>query len=408
MKIRSGCIPRPRYFERLRSLIGSPLVKVLTGQRGAGKTHILYHLIREIRAGDKRAHIQYLDMEAAEYRHLKNGEEFFSFIHTRLRKDRANYVFIDEVQGLPGFEQGVEALLAGGNCDIYLAGSNAHLVSGEFTAAFAGKFTQIQVYPLDYGEFLRFYRLDNTDTALEAYLATGGMPGLAFLPRNKFFVREYLKNVYASILLRDVAVWEKIRHIRFLESIGACLADTRGRVLSANTISAYLKDRGIGIPVQTVINYLGTLEKSFLVYSLRRLDLKNRKVFETGEKYYFGDPGLWRVLCQNPPGPGDVQTIAHGVFLCLLRRGYTLYAAKNGEGEIGFAAEKPGDKIYVRPVGYFSGRQVPAREMADLEKIPDNFPKYVVYPGGPVASVSPRGIKQTPLREFLLMDGDNG
>ncbi|MDR2069749.1 MAG: ATP-binding protein [Spirochaetaceae bacterium] len=406
MKIPSEYISRPCYFDRLRPLIGSSSVKVLTGQRGVGKTHILYHLIHEIRAGDKGAHILYLDMEAAEYRRLKNGEELFGFIHTRLRRDRANYVFIDEPQGLPGFEKGLETLYAGGRCDIYLAGSNARLISGEFIAAFAEKFTRIQVYPLDYGEFLRFYQLDNTDEALAAYLTAGGMPCLAFLPRNSFFIREYLKNSYASILLRDVAAWEKIRHIRFLESIVDCLADTMGRVLSANTISGYLKSRGIGIPVQTVINYLEALEKSFLVYPLRRLDLKIRRVFETGEKYYFGDPGLWNMLRQNTPDPGDVQTVAQGVFLCLLRRGYTLYAAKTGEGEIGFAAEKPGEKLYVRPVGCFSGRTVPAREMADLEKIPDNFPKYVVYPGGPVASVSRRGIKQAPLGEFLLMDGE--
>ncbi|MDR2759747.1 MAG: ATP-binding protein, partial [Spirochaetaceae bacterium] len=395
MEIYSGYIPRSRYFDQLRPFIGSPSVKVLTGQRGAGKTHILYHLIHEIRAGDTKAHILYLDAEAAEYRHLKNGEEFFGFIRTQLRKDRANYVFIDEVQGIPGFEKGLETLLAWGSCDIYLAGSNARLISGEFTGAFAGRFTQIQVYPLDYGEFLRFYQLANTDKALETYLTTGGMPCLAFLPRNNFFIREYLKNIYASILLRDVAAWEKIRHIRFLESIGACLADTMGRVLSANTISAYLKSRGIGIPVQTVINYLGALEKSFLVYPLRRFDLKSRKTFETGEKYYFGDPGLRNILCQNPPEPGDLQTVAQGVFLCLLRRGYTLFAAKTGEGEIGFAAEKPGKKIYVRPVGRFADWLVPVRETADLEKIPDNFPKYVVYPGGPAASVNRRGIKQT-------------
>ncbi|MDR2631247.1 MAG: ATP-binding protein, partial [Spirochaetaceae bacterium] len=369
MEIYSRCIPRSRYIERLRPLIGYPSVKVLTGQRGAGKTHILYHLIHEIRAGDPKAHIRYIDGEAPEYRYLRNGEELFGLVHTRLRPDRANYVFIDEIQELPGFEKALAALLAGGRCDIYLAGSNARLVSGEFTAALEGKYTQIQVYPLDYGEFLQFYRWENTDKALTIYLTTGGMPGLAFFPQNIHWTREYLKNIYASILLRDVAVWEKIRHIRFLESIGACLADTMGQTLSANIVSGYLKSRGLGIPVQTVINYLGALEKSFLVYPLRRLDLKRRKVFETGEKYYFGDPGLRSILCQDPPGPGDLQTIAQRVFLCLLQRGYTLFAGKTEEGEVGFAAEKSGEKFYVRPVAGLSGRPVPVRETADLEKI---------------------------------------
>jgi predicted AAA+ superfamily ATPase len=398
-----GYVPRPLYLDRLRSLAGSPLVKVLLGQRGAGKTRILYQLIREIKAGDKKAPVLYIDAEAPGYGHVKNGEELWGLVRSRLRENRVNYVFIDEIQGIPGFEAGLAALCAGGRCDIYLAGSNSRLVSGEFTAALGGNYTQIQVYPLGYGEFLRFYRLNDTDKALEAYLSAGGMPGLVFLPRNKLAIRGYLKNLYDSILLRDVAAWEKIRHIRFLENIGICLAGTMGKVLSANTISGYLKDRGLRIPVQTVINYLEALERSFLVHSLRRLDPRDHKVFETGEKYYFGDPGLRNMLCRPPP-PGDVQAVAYGVYLSLLRQGYTLFAGKTGEGEIGFVAEKPGEKLYVRPLGRVSGGAVPARETAGLEKIPDNFPKYLVFPEGP-ASVSPRGIRQMPLREFLLMDG---
>ena len=401
----SGYIPRPFYIDRLRPLIGSPLIKVLLGQRGAGKTRILYHLIREIKAGDKKAPVLYIDTEAPGYGHIKTGEELWGLVRTRLRGNRVNYVFIDEIQGIPGFERGLEALSAGGRCDIYLAGSNARLVSGEFTAALGGKYAQIQIYPLGYGEFLRFYRLHDTDKALEAYLGAGGMPGLAFLPRNKLLIRGYLKNVYDSILFRDVAAWEKIRHIRFLESIGACLADTMGKVLSANTISGYLKSRGLRVPVQTIINYLGALENSFLIYSLRRFDPRDHKVFETGEKYYFGDPGLRNVLCRQPPSPGDVQTVAYGVYLFLLRQGYTLFAGKTGEGETGFVAEKPGEKFHVRPLGRLSDGTVPARETAALEKIPDNFPKYVVYSEGPAASVSPRGIRLVPLREFLLTDG---
>jgi predicted AAA+ superfamily ATPase len=400
MEIHSSYISRPLYADRLRSLIGSPLIKVLTGQRGVGKTHILYHLIRELRAGDKKAHILYIDTEAAGYRRLKSGEDLFDFIHRRLRGDRANYVFIDEIQEIPGFEKALEALKAGERCDIYLAGSNARLISPEFAAVFGEQYTQIHVYPLDYGEFLRFYHLDNTDRALERYLAAGGMPYLAFLPGDKFLIRGYLKNIYMSILLRDAAAWDKIRHIRFLDNIAACLADTMGTVLSANTIRGYLKDRGLGIPVQTVINYLGALEKSFLIYPLRRLDLKEHKILETGEKYYFGDPGLRNILRRNPSPPGDIQTVAHGVYLFLLRQGYALFTGKTGEGEIGFVAEKSGEKLYVR----LSGLPFSAGDMAALEKIPDNFPKYVVFPGGRTASVSSRGIKLVPLSDFLVQE----
>jgi predicted AAA+ superfamily ATPase len=404
MKIYPEYISRPAYEDRLRPLIGSPRIKVLLGQRGAGKTRLLYRLIREIRAGDTKAPVLYIDTEAPEYRFLKTGEDLWGFVRARLRTGRLNYVFIDEIQEIPGFENGLAGLSAGNRCDIYLAGSNARLVSGEFETIFEGKYVKIQVYPLGYGEFLRFYHRDNTDKALEWYLVTGGMPGLAFFPRDTFLIREYLTHIYESVLLRDVAAWEKIRHIRFFESIVACLADTMGTVLSASTISGYLKSRGLGIPVQTVINYREALKKSFLVYPLRRFDLKNHRVLETGEKYYFGDPGLWNMVCQKPPPPGDARTVAYGVYLSLLRQGYTLFAGKNGEGETGFIAEKSGERRYVRPVGRLLGGPVPARETEGLEKIPDNFPKYVVYPNGDAASVNPRGIRLMPLREFLLMN----
>jgi predicted AAA+ superfamily ATPase len=398
-------IPRDLYIERIQPFIGSHIIKVLMGQRRVGKSYILYQLMDEIRKGDIRANIIYINTEFAEFRQIKTSVDLYDFIAARLRGNQGTYVFIDEIQEIPAFEEAIKSLFAEERCDIYITGSNARLLSGELATHLAGRYIQFQIHPLGYTEFLSFYRLENTAEALRKYLRIGGMPYLASLPGDERLAFEYLRNVYDSILLRDVVAREKIRNIRFLENLAGYLTDNTGNLFSANNISKYLKSQGIPIPVQTVISYLSALEKSFLVRRVVRADVKGLAVFEIGEKYYFEDLGLRNILAGNRDFPGDMgKLIENAVYLFLAQRGFTVYVGKTGAAEIDFAAERQGERLYVQAAYRIGDKETARREFGNLQEIPDNFPKYVVTMDEDMPRVNSKGILCMQVKDFLAQD----
>jgi predicted AAA+ superfamily ATPase len=292
-------------------------------------------------------------------------------------------------------------------------------LSGELATYLAGRYIQFQIHPLGYREFLGFYHLENSTETLRKYLRIGGMPYLASLPAGEeHLAREYLKNVYESILLRDVLIRENIRNIRFLENLAEYLADNIGSLFSANNISNYLKHQRIQIPVQTVITYLAALEKSFIVHKVPRAEVGGMKIFEIGEKYYFEDVGLRNVLAKNPPAmdhsaearmgrgsPPDLgRLLENAVYLFLIQREFTVYVGKDGDKEIDFIAEKDGTKLYVQAAWRISDEATYKREIGNLEAIQDNFPKYVVTMEEDMPAVTPTGIICMGVREFLMLE----
>ncbi|WP_010258084.1 ATP-binding protein [Treponema primitia] len=398
-------IPRNLYFGRVKPFIGSHIIKILSGQRRSGKSYILYQLMDEIRKVDPKANIIYINTEFAEFRQVKTDGELYDFVASRLSTDRKNFVFIDEIQDIADFEKAVRSLYAEERCDIYCAGSNAHLLSGEFATYLAGRYIQFQIHPLGYREFLSFYDLENSPEALRKYFRIGGMPFLASLPAGEeHLAREYLKNVYESIVLRDVLIRENIRNIRFLENLAEYLADTIGSLFSANNISNYLKHQQVQIPVQTVISYLAALEKSCIIHKVPRAKVGGLKIFEIGEKYYFEDLGLRNVLAKNPPALDMGRLLENAVYLFLIQRNFTVYVGKDGNKEIDFIAEKDGAKLYVQVSLRIDNEEVRRREFGNLEGIPDNFPKYVVTLEDELPAVTPTGIICMGVREFLMLE----
>jgi predicted AAA+ superfamily ATPase len=271
----------------------------------------------------------------------------------------------------------------------------------------------IPVHPLSYVEFLSFYGLENDSGALLKYLRIGGMPYLASLLKSappgraspgEALAFEYLKNLYESILLRDVVARENIRNIRFLENLTAYLADNTGSLFSANNISKYLKNQKINMPVQTVISYLGALERSFLIHKVQRADVKGLKIFEIGEKYYFEDLGLRNVLARGAPAPDMAKPVEQAVYLFLIQRGYTVHVGKNNAVEVDFACERQGAKLYVQAAWRIHDEDTWRREAGGLEGIPDHFPKYVVSMDESLPRQSPQGILWMNLKDFLVMD----
>ncbi|GHU55400.1 ATPase [Spirochaetia bacterium] len=405
METKPEYMPRDRYFERIKPFISSHIIKVLVGQRRVGKSYVLYQIMDEIRKGDPGANIVYVNTEFAEFRQLKTDGDLYDFVASKLAAKRKNFVFIDEIQDIADFEKAVRSLYAEERCDIYVTGSNAHLLSGELATYLAGRYIQFQIHPLAYREFLDFYHLENSTETLRKYLRIGGMPYLASLPvEEEHLAREYLKNVYESILLRDVLIRENIRNIRFLENLAAYLADNIGSLFSANNISNYLKHQRIQIPVQTVITYLAAIEKSFIVHKVSRAEVGGLKIFEIGEKYYFEDIGLRNVLAKNQPAMDTGRLLENAVYLFLIQREFTVYVGKDGDKKIDFIAEKDGAKLYVQVAWRISDEATYKREFGNLEGIQDNFPKYVVTLEEDMPAVTPTGIICMGVKEFLMME----
>jgi predicted AAA+ superfamily ATPase len=214
---------------------------------------------------------------------------------------------------------------------------------------------------------------------------------------------EYLRNLYESILLRDVIARENIRNVRFLENLAVYLADNTGSLFSARSISNYLKNQKLNMPVQTVISYLEALEKSMLIHRVRRADIRGLKIFEIGDKYYFEDIGLRNVLVRSPQ-LDTAKLVEQAVCLFLLQRGFTVYVGKLDDVEIDFAAQRQAEKIYVQAAYRIADEAVYQREFGNLERIPDQHPKYVVSLDDDMPAVNGKGIRWMHLKDFLVTE----
>jgi uncharacterized protein len=398
--------PRPDYIERINPFIGRGLIKVLTGQRRVGKSYILYQLMDEIAKREPKTHIVYINKELHEFRELRDGDELYRYVSARLKVDAPNALFIDEIQEIKGFEHALRSLLAEGRCDIFCTGSNAELLSGDLATQLAGRHIEIQVHPLSYAEFLRFHGLESSTDSLASYLRFGGLPYLSAIGLDEAVALEYLDNVHASILLRDVVAREKIRNVEFLETLLEYVAENVGNLFSANNISKYLKSQRIAMPVPTILSYLAALQRAFIIRRARRADIKGMRLFEVGDKYYFEDLGL-RNEARGRAGPLEQgRLVENAVYLRLVERGFEVRVGWLDGLEIDFVAEKAGRKIYVQAAYLIPDEATAAREFGNLERIDDNYPKYVVAMDETIGETDVRGIRQLKLRDFLLMDLD--
>jgi predicted AAA+ superfamily ATPase len=399
-----GLIPRPDYLKRISPFIGKGLIKVLTGQRRVGKSFILYQLMDEIAKRDPAVEIIYINKELHEFRDIRDGDELYRHVAAKLKAGAPNALFIDEIQDVKGFELALRSLLAEGRCDIYCTGSNADLLSGELATYLAGRHVEFQIHPLSYAEFLRFHRLENSQESLARYLRFGGMPYLSAIGLDEAVAFEYLDTVHASILLRDVVARERIRNVDFLETLLEYVADNVGSLFSANNISKYLKSQHVAMPVPTILSYLSALQRAFIIRKARRADLRGLKLFEVGEKYYFEDLGL-RNASRGRSSPLDQgKLVENAVYLRLVERGYEVNVGWLDGLEIDFVAEKAGRKLYVQAAYLVSDESTAAREFGNLERIDDNYPKYVVSMDETLGASNYKGIEQVGLREFLMMD----
>ena len=392
-------ILREEYTKRIQPFINKPLIKVLMGQRRVGKSYILLQIMQSIKSKMPNANIIFIDKELDEFSHIQDNKSLYSYIETRLQNNN-NYLFIDEVQEIRSFELCLRSILNEGKCDIFCTGSNANLLSGELATHLAGRYIAFEIHSLSYLEFLQFNSLENNNQSLNHYLTIGGMPFLSHFSAEKNTAFEYLKNVYSSILLKDVVARENIRNVAFLENLVAYLSDNLGNIFSAHNISKYLKSQQINLTPQTVINYLYSLCNAFFVYRIPRADVNGLKIFEIGEKYYFEDIGIRNALRTFNLRKDIGKLMENAVCLHLLRQQYRVFVGKMGDKEIDFIAEKNGERLYVQVVYMLYDEKTMQREFENLMNIPDQYSKIVVTMDE-ISIGNYKGIKQMHLREFL-------
>ena len=391
---------RKGYIDRIKPFMQKSVAKVLTGQRRVGKSFLLYQLIEEILAEEPDANIIYINLEDFAFSSLQTAEDLHSYIISHSKEKAKNYIFIDEIQDIPGFEKVIRSLLLNEDNDIYITGSNAKMLSGELATYLSGRYIEFKIYSLSYSEFLEFHGLTESETSYELYSRYGGLPYLLNLPLEDETVNEYLKSVYSTIVFRDVVSRYKLRNTLFLEKLIQFLSENIGNLFSAKNISDYLKSQHTTISVNQIQNYTEYLNNAFLIHRVERYDLIGKRVFEIGEKYYFENMGIRNIVIGYRI-TDKAKILENLVYNHLLYKGYDIKVGYYGDKEIDFVGEKNGEKLYIQVALKIDSDKTAEREFGNLLKIQDNYPKIVVTEDT-FSGNSYEGIRHCSIRQFLM------
>ena len=391
---------RKGYIDRIKPFMQKSVAKVLTGQRRVGKSFLLYQLIEEILAEEPDANIIYVNLEDFTFSSLQTAEDLHSYIISHSKEKVKNYIFIDEIQDIPGFEKVIRSLLLNEDNDIYITGSNAKMLSGELATYLSGRYIEFKIYSLSYSEFLEFHGLTESETSYELYSRYGGLPYLLNLPLEDETVNEYLKSVYSTIVFRDVVSRYKLRNTLFLEKLIQFLSENIGNLFSAKNISDYLKSQHTAISVNQIQSYTEYLNNAFLIHRGERYDLIGKRVFEIGEKYYFENMGIRNIVIGYRI-TDKAKILENLVYNHLLYKGYDIKVGYYGDKEIDFVGEKNGEKLYIQVALKIDSDKTAEREFGNLLKIQDNYPKIVVTEDT-FSGNSYEGIRHCSIRQFLM------
>lgn len=397
-------IDRTSYTERILPFVNKNIIKVLTGQRRVGKSCILRQLYQHILQTSPESNVMYINKELEEFAFLHTHEDLSQYVSERLKPSVQNYLFIDEVQDITGFEHTLRSLQASDSCDIFITGSNATMLSSELSTYLSGRYIEFRISGLSYLEFLQFHHLTDSTESLRNYLTFGGLPYLSNLSLQQEIVFEYLRNVYSTIILKDVVKREGIRNVDFLETLASYTADNVGSLFSANNISKYLKSQHVNMGTLQVINYLRALQNAFLIHKVRRVDVAGLKVFEIGDKYFFEDLGLRNCNLGFNMQRDINKLIENAIFLHLSQKRYEIFTGQiSGGREIDFVARKNDEIMYIQATYLMSDEATSKREFGNLEAIRDNYPKYVVSLDEWTSGSCVNGINHIHLADFLKL-----
>lgn len=399
IKIPSDLNRRAHYLERVIPFVGKNIIKVFTGQRRVGKSYLLFQLIAYLQELNDKVAILYINKEDLAFAFIKTAEDLNEYVLAHKAKDAKTYVFIDEIQDITGFEDALRSLLLHEDLDLYCTGSNANLLSGDIAGYLSGRYIEIVVYSLSYLEFIDFHQSVDSPETVEKYIKYGGLPYLKHLKLEDAVVFEYLKNIYSTIVYRDIINRYSVRNVPFLEQLVLFLAAHTGSIFSAKKISDFLKSQRINMAPNQVQTYIQHLVNAFLVHKVSRYDLIGKRIFEIGEKYYFENlgirHGLWGYRLEDKG-----KIVENVVYNHLRFRGYTVQVGILGVAEIDFICKKEGETLYIQVALSLNEPQTIEREFGNLKKIKDNYPKFVItldaFPGN-----THEGIVAMDLRSFL-------
>ena len=396
-------IIREEYISKIVPLIDKNLIKVLTGVRRSGKT-VLLSQIQDylLKNGRSKSQIINISLESKKNKKFKDGDVLYEYLISACEKLNAKaYIFLDEIQVVSGWEEVVSSLLVDIDCDIYITGSNSKLLSGELATLIAGRYIQIHVYPFTLSEAKQMLeqngKFKSDEVLFQDYLKYGGLPMRFSL--EEISLEAYLSDTYDAIVVKDIIQRNNIKDTNLLNMILAFLMDNIANPFSARSIVAALKQEGINTTVETVIAYIDYIKKAMVVYSAQRYDIKGKKLLTTNEKYYTVDLGLRN--CVKASGEIDYNKLYENiVYLELLYRGYDVKVGKTDDYEIDFVAYKGSDTLYVQVCYLLASTETVEREFGNLERIKDNYPKYVI--SGDLPDFSRNGIKHYNIIKFLL------
>lgn len=398
-------IKRETYLSRIRPFIGNELIKVLTGIRRSGKSVMLDLIQTElIEQGVSPSQFIRFNFEDMNHERLCSAEALHREVSDRIAGIEGKaYLFFDEIQEVGEWERCVNSLRVVFDCDIYITGSNAKLLSGELATYLAGRYVEFVVYPFSFAEFAELYTEINPHATKQEmftrFLILGGMPYLGNLRYEPVPAQIYLQDLFNSVVLKDIVKRNKVRDVDLLERIIAYVFANIGTTFSASSISKYFKNENRTVAPETILNYINYCCDAMLLHRVRRQDLQGKKLLTINEKYYVADHGMREAIFGG--NMKDVNLILENiVYMELLRRGYRVTVGKSGEREIDFICEMKTEKLYVQ-VAYLLASEVTIdREFGVFEVIRDNFPKYVVTLDE--LDMSRNGIKHRNIRDFLL------
>jgi hypothetical protein len=351
---------------------------------------------------DNAHQVIYIDKEKREFDAIRTYQDLNEYIESHLVEGKHHYILIDEVQDIAEFERSVRHYRSEPDTDVIITGSNARMLSQELSTLIGGRYKEIYIQPLSYVEFLEFHRLTDSDEALVRYIQLGGLPGLVRMGLDASDAAEYQMDIYHTVLLKDVVMRNQIRNVTFLENLVRFLADNTGKLISAHSISTFMKSQGQAVTSTVVINYLSYLCEAYILNKVCRYDIHGKRLFETNEKYYFSDHGIRNALVGGSR-EGDIEKVIESiVYQQLIRMGYTVYVGQLQAGEVDFVCTKPdGQRIYVQASYLISNEETRQREFGRLHEIKDNYPKYVVSMTPLVSRNDEQGITHLSLRRFL-------
>ncbi len=400
-------IKRELYMSRIRPFIGTDLIKVMTGIRRCGKSVMLKLIQQELtESGVSSTQFISINFEDMCYSHLLTVQALNDEIVKRAKEIGGKvYLFFDEIQEVKDWEKCVNSLRVSLDCDIYITGSNAKLLSSELATYLGGRYVEFVIYPFSFGEFIELYHSVNPDVSnqqcFQEYLLAGGMPYLANLRYEDAPSKQYLHDLFNSVQLKDIVKRNKIRDVDLLERIIAYVIANVGTTFSATSLAKFLKNEHRTVAPETILNYIKYCCDAYLFYQVKREDLQGKQVLSSNEKYYIADHGIREAIFGV--NMRDINLVLENIiYLELLRRGYEVTVGRIGDKEIDFVCSRSGEKLYVQVTYLLASEETVSREFGVYDAIRDNFPKYVVSLDE--FDMSRNGIKHRNVRDFLLSD----